>query len=130
MLSVKIQDVGAHDLVDGEPPKSTQLSGSQLQQHSRHLTLGAPYVKRFLAVALLLLNNPAWSHDFWIEPSNYRPNIGDRIGVDLKVGENFQGDSVARMSHHVKRFVCLSGKDEYPVRRPNHWRATRCELSP
>jgi len=47
------------------------------------------------AVAVLLSAASAWPHDFWIEPTSFTPQAGQRIGVRLRVGENFMGEPVA-----------------------------------
>jgi uncharacterized GH25 family protein len=61
-----------------------------------------------LAAGLLLLGLPggaARAHDFWIEPSTFRPSPGTSVAVVLRVGEQFLGDPVQRSGSAIERFV-------------------------
>jgi Domain of unknown function (DUF4198) len=65
--------------------------------------------KWFGSVSLLvLLSGSARSHDFWIRPSGFRPAPGSRVEIDLRVGEGFRGESVARNPERIERFVSLA----------------------
>ncbi len=69
-----------------------------------------------LAVALALLAAPALrAHDFWIEPSAFRPAIAQRLAVRLRVGQEFKGDPVPRDLNLLKRFVLVGPGGETPV---------------
>ena len=48
----------------------------------------------FLVSALWILMAPAQAHEFWIEPSSFRPTAGVAFDVDLRVGQEFRGDSM------------------------------------
>lgn len=61
-------------------------------------------MKRF-AFTLTLLACRAAAHDFWIEPSSFRPAVGDRITVALRVGVKLRGDAVPRMPSLIERFT-------------------------
>jgi len=62
----------------------------------------------WLAALLALLAAPALSaHDFWIEPSAFRPAIAQRVAVRLRVGQDFKGDPVPRDLKLLKRFVLV-----------------------
>lgn len=56
-------------------------------------------------VSLLLCTLSATAHDLWIEPSNFRPAVGERLGVALRVGQNLAGDPVPRIPPLIDRFV-------------------------
>lgn len=58
---------------------------------------------------------PACAHDFWIEPSSFRPLPGSVVSVGLRVGENFIGDPVRRQASLIKRFVILQAGGEEPI---------------
>ncbi len=46
-----------------------------------------------LAVALLFAAAlPLWAHDFWIEPSTFRPAVGSEVALTLRVGQDFSGN--------------------------------------
>lgn len=64
------------------------------------------------AIALTAVS--AAAHDFWIEPTSFQPKPKERVSFDLKVGEHFVGESVARNPERIVRFVTLdaAGKDE------------------
>jgi len=62
-----------------------------------------PDVKTFL-LACTLLAAPLYAHDFWIEPSTFRPAVGETVTASLRVGENFEGEPVARSSQLLADF--------------------------
>ncbi|HET8796288.1 MAG TPA: DUF4198 domain-containing protein [Thermoanaerobaculia bacterium] len=60
-------------------------------------------MRRLLLCTLFALS--ARAHDFWIEPSSYRPAEGERVQLTLRVGEDLKGDPVPRMAHRIESFV-------------------------
>ncbi|HSS52126.1 MAG TPA: DUF4198 domain-containing protein [Thermoanaerobaculia bacterium] len=69
-----------------------------------------------LATVLALLTVPALqAHDFWIEPSTFRPAIAQRVAVRLRVGQEFKGDPVPRDLGLLKRFVLAGTGGETAV---------------
>jgi uncharacterized GH25 family protein len=42
---------------------------------------------------LLLVSAAASGHDFWIEPAEFRPTVGTRVPIVLRVGEDYTGTS-------------------------------------
>lgn len=56
-------------------------------------------------LGLALAASAARAHDFWIEPSSYRPAVGTVVGLSLRVGENFKGEPVPRQAERIERFV-------------------------
>jgi uncharacterized GH25 family protein len=69
---------------------------------------------RFAFPALLCASFPisARAHEFWIEPSSYRAEVGAQIGVALRVGEHFKGKPVGRASDRVERFAAVWWGDD------------------
>lgn len=59
----------------------------------------------------LFLATPTFAHDFWIEPSSFNPGASTAFAIDLKVGEEFVGDSVPRHVRTIDRFELYVGKD-------------------
>jgi len=60
----------------------------------------------------LLLAASARAHDFWIEPSTFHPAPGATVAVGLRVGQDFIGDPVPRLSAYISSFsVWQNGKD-------------------
>jgi uncharacterized GH25 family protein len=70
-----------------------------------------------VVVALLLTVGaaPGHAHDFWIEPSTFRPAPSTLVGLQLLVGERLIGDPVPRDSAGVARFVAAWPDRERPV---------------
>lgn len=65
------------------------------------------------AAAALLTATNACAHDFWIEPSTFHPAPGATLSVGLRVGQDFIGDPVPRLSASIATFsVRQNGKDE------------------
>ena len=64
---------------------------------------------------ILLLAAPAAAHDFWIEPSSFRPAPGERVAVRLRVGERMQGDPVPRNPDRIERFAAVGPDGEAEV---------------
>jgi hypothetical protein len=61
------------------------------------------------AAAMIAAAAPLGAHDFWIEPTAFRPAVGSLLGLRLLVGEQLLGDPVVRESAFVKRFVAAGG---------------------
>jgi uncharacterized GH25 family protein len=59
----------------------------------------------FLGFALIILPlSSVLGHDFWIEPFTYKPTVGDRLPISLRVGEAFDGERYKRNPRHIKEF--------------------------
>ena len=65
--------------------------------------------------ALLSLGAPALAHDFWIEPSTFRPAVGSTVALRLVVGQGFRGDALPRNPALIVRFVLVSDAGEAAV---------------
>lgn len=72
-------------------------------------------MKRIPALLLLLAALPAAAHDFWIEPSTFKPPVGAVFTAALRVGQNFLGDPVPRSSQLIESFVVRDAAGERPV---------------
>jgi hypothetical protein len=57
----------------------------------------------------------ALGHDFWIEPSSFRPPVGSEFPVALRVGEGFRGDPVPRDDRKIDRFVMVGPAGESAI---------------
>jgi hypothetical protein len=64
----------------------------------------------------VLAASAASGHDFWIEPSTFRPAVGSQLAIALRVGQDFRGDPVPRNSQLVSRFALVSASGERPIR--------------
>jgi hypothetical protein len=68
-----------------------------------------------LAAALLLLADNLQAHDFWIEPSTFRPLPGTTVAVGLRVGQNYVGDAVPYLSRAIEQFFVRQGGADQPI---------------
>lgn len=59
--------------------------------------------------------SPASGHDFWIEPSTYRPRVGQPVNVGLRVGDHFKGQPVPRNPERIVKFVSVGAEGEKPI---------------
>ncbi|HET9766166.1 MAG TPA: DUF4198 domain-containing protein [Thermoanaerobaculia bacterium] len=66
-------------------------------------------------VGSALVAAPAAAHDFWIEPSTYRPEPLQRVTLRHRVGNHFLGDPVPRDEGLMVRFATLGGDGEKRV---------------
>ncbi len=59
-------------------------------------------------ISMLLLglsSGGALAHDFWIEPATFHPEVGQRVTIGLRVGDDFDGEPYARNPYHIRAFV-------------------------
>jgi uncharacterized GH25 family protein len=70
-------------------------------------------MRRILFIALLA--SRAYAHDFWIEPSTFRPAAATTFTASLRVGEDFEGEAVPRRSSRIVSFVVRDTAGERPV---------------
>jgi uncharacterized GH25 family protein len=105
--SVKPNEEPCHGLRAGGKPVPTphQVRGRLFRDH-------APTIAFAAAVAAA---GSARAHDLWIEPSTFRPTAGAPVAVGLRVGQNFLGDPVPRISRAIERFTLRQGGGEQPI---------------
>ena len=72
-------------------------------------------MRSVVVLAAFLLAAPAFAHDFWIEPTSFRPDVGSTVGFALRVGEAFRGDTVPRNPESIEKFVAVSLAGEKAV---------------
>ncbi|HTD52790.1 MAG TPA: DUF4198 domain-containing protein [Thermoanaerobaculia bacterium] len=73
---------------------------------------------RVLAAFVLLATlgvQAALAHDFWIEPSTFRPAVPSQLTVALRVGQDFRGDPVPRDDRKIDRFVLADPAGESAI---------------
>ena len=46
----------------------------------------------FVFLATLALVSGAVGHEFWLQPADFFPKVGDAVSVLIRVGENFEGE--------------------------------------
>ena len=69
----------------------------------------------FTAILLFAAADVLRAHDFWIEPSSFRPAVGSELSVSLRVGEHFRGEPVPRADSRIVKFVLASASGETPI---------------
>ena len=57
----------------------------------------------------------ALAHDFWIEPSTFRPAVGRNMTASLRVGQDFAGDAVPRSAQLMDTFVVRDAAGERTI---------------
>ena len=71
---------------------------------------------RFITpIIIALAATAASAHDFWIEPSTFRPQTGQVFTVGLRVGQNFVGDEVPVSSSLIQSFVIREAAIEHDI---------------
>ena len=77
-----------------------------------------------IVVSLLLVTPnmaaPARAHDFWIEPSAFKPSPGSIVAVHLWVGQDFAGDPVPRQSGAIEQFFIRQNGADADIGGANH----------
>jgi uncharacterized GH25 family protein len=64
---------------------------------------------------MCLLAAEGLAHQFWIEPSTFRPKTKNRVTVTLRVGDGFPGEEYERYASHFRTFEHVSGDRRVPV---------------
>ena len=57
----------------------------------------------------------ALAHDFWIMPSAFHAQPGERIDAALRVGMAFEGDPILRRPERIVRFEAVLGTTALPI---------------
>ena len=60
-----------------------------------------------ILASVLTASTPLAAHDFWIEPTGFRADLGRVVGVKLRVGDDFHGDPVPRSDDLIDQFVVV-----------------------
>lgn len=68
-----------------------------------------------VVLAIALSHAPLGAHDLWIEPTTFAPELGQVIGVRLRVGQNLLGDPLPRAPALIKQFIVEDATGRTPV---------------
>jgi uncharacterized GH25 family protein len=71
--------------------------------------------RSFFILSALALAPIAFAHDLWIEPSSFRPAVGERVTVALRVGQHLQGEPMPRIPPLIEHFMLKGESREIPV---------------
>jgi hypothetical protein len=74
-----------------------------------------PCVVLAAGLAATLWAGLAVAHDFWIEPSSYRPKADHPLALRLRVGELFLGDALPRDGALLRRFEAATSNGNIPI---------------
>ena len=71
----------------------------------------------YLAVGLLvgLVSLPSNAHEFWMEPSDFQPHVGDVVTVDLVIGTHFDGFSLPYTPDEIAAFGLIDAAGTTPI---------------
>ena len=71
----------------------------------------------YLAVGLLagLMSLPSSAHEFWLEPSDFQPKVGDVVTVDLVIGTHFYGFSSPYTPDEIAAFGLIDAAGNTPI---------------
>ncbi len=81
--------------------------------------VAAAYLLALFSVTVIVAV-PARAHDFWIEPSAFKPTPGAIVAVHLWVGQNFVGDPVPRQSGTIEQFFVRQNGADADIGGANH----------
>ena len=72
---------------------------------------------RMLATVFVLAAGtaPIQAHDFWLEPSTFRPEAGAILATRVFVGQGFRGETVPRNESHIVKFSLSAQAEERPM---------------
>jgi uncharacterized GH25 family protein len=93
--------------------ETLKTTGSSLSIFNFQFSILRP--RSFATAILLLAASPLAAHDFWIEPSTFRPAPGAVVMTALRVGQDFVGDPVPRSSALIDSFVVRDADGTHPV---------------
>jgi hypothetical protein len=66
--------------------------------------------------ASLSITVTSYAHDFWIEPTLFQPDIGDRTEFNLRVGQDFSGDALPWVPEWFLDYRVVGPDGAKPVR--------------
>jgi len=68
-----------------------------------------------LAAYVLLSAAAADAHEFWLEPIDYRPAVGDSVPIVQRAGLDFAGLSYPYLREDTRRFSLFAPEGEQPI---------------
>lgn len=71
------------------------------------------------AAAVVLLAVPLAAHDFWLQPSSFTPPADTVVRIQLRVGDEFPGEPIARNAANIESFFVHGPDGRHPVAGQN-----------
>ena len=73
-------------------------------------------LRGWLALAATILSAVTLTaHDMWIEPTAFVPELGEIVGVKLRVGVDFLGDPIPRNPALISQFISVDAAGRKPL---------------
>ena len=75
------------------------------------------FIKNIITTSLFLLSFApfALSHELWLEGKPFRPQVGERMEIEIRNGENFEGVNLSFFNDRIKQFFWQQGNKKYSV---------------
>jgi uncharacterized GH25 family protein len=67
-------------------------------------------------LVLMQMAVPVAAHEFWLDPSTYRPKVGEPVAISIRIGQYFKGTSFPFLREEFRRFVAVDARGETPVK--------------
>jgi uncharacterized GH25 family protein len=68
-----------------------------------------------MLAVIALSGAPVFAHDMWIAPTTFSPEVGQTVGVRLRVGQDLLGDPLPRDPALVNQFVVEDAAGRKPI---------------
>ena len=69
-----------------------------------------------LLAMIAVLPKLASAHEFWLDPVDFAPKVGDEVPIVQRTGINFLGDSFPHLQQMSKRFSVVDARGERPIK--------------
>jgi uncharacterized GH25 family protein len=69
-----------------------------------------------IAAFLMLSGSSASAHEFWLEPTDFTPKLGQSVAISIYIGQKFKGNSYPYLREEFKKFVAVTARGEKPVK--------------
>ena len=77
----------------------------------------SPFCQFFFRSALVIcVALPTSAHEFWLEPADFTPKIGQSVPLTIRVGMDFKGKTVPVECCNFKRFAIVDARGEKRVK--------------
>jgi uncharacterized GH25 family protein len=98
--------------VAGDGRAMTGWAGLKRRLAMRCVSLGV-----FAAISTVMLAGTLRAHEFWVEPSKFRPGVGEKVDVRLLVGDGFPGEVRKRDDKKIERLDVIGPRADAKAER-------------
>jgi uncharacterized GH25 family protein len=64
----------------------------------------------------IFLAGPAGAHEFWLEPDDYNPKVGQKIPLNIRVGQFFDGEALLYLTDTFFNFTKFEGGKKQAIK--------------